>query len=99
MKPFLGLKINTKLQEGLDKANPCNKFYFQENNPEFLQIVSVDSHKYIGKFIEQASEFRNAEDICLNIISIIHKLCPDITVSADSIRVLATEPSTVTTLK
>ena len=99
MKPFLGLKINSKLQEGLDKSNPCDKFYFQENNPDFLQIVSVDAHKYIGKFIEQGSEFKRIEDICLNIISIIHKLCPDMSVSTDSIRVLATEQSTLTTLK
>src|SRR5210317_52064 len=99
MKPFLGLKINSKLHEGLDKSNPCDKFYFQENNPEFLQIVSVDTQKYVGKFIEQGSELKRIEDICLNIISIIHKLCPDMTISADSIRVLATEPSTLTTLK
>ena len=99
MKPFLGLKINSKLYEGLDKSNPCDKYYFQENNPEFLQIVSVDEHKYIGKFIEQGSELKRIEDICLNITSIIHKLCPDITISTDSIRVLATELSTLTTLK
>jgi len=29
------------------------------------------------------------EDICRNIISIMHKLCPDIPVSIDGIRVLA----------
>lgn len=99
MKPFLGLKINPKLQEGLDKSNPCNKFYFQDNNPDFLQIVSVDEDKYIGKFIEQGSEYKHIEDICRNITSIIHKLCPDIAVSVDAIRVLATESSTLTSLK
>ena len=99
MKPFLGLKITSKLQEGLDKSNPCNKYYFQDNNPDFLQIVSVDADKYIGKFIEQGSEYRHIEDICRNITSIIHKLCPEIKITVDTIRVLATESSRLTTLK
>ena len=99
MQPFLGLKLNSKLQDELDRANPCDKFYFQDNNPEFLQIVSVDSDKYIGKFIEQGSEYKHVEDICRNITSIIHKLCPDTTVSINSIRVLAAETTSLTTLK
>lgn len=91
MKPFLGIKINTKLQEALDKSNPLNRFYFQDNNPEFLQIVNLDSDKYIGKFVEQGIGYRAMEDICRNIISIMHKLCPDLPISIDGIRVLAVE--------
>ena len=99
VKPFLGLKITSKLQEGLEKSNPCDKYYFQDNNPDFLQIVSVSEDKYIGKFIEQGSEYRHIEDICRNIISIIHKLCPDMNASTATIRIIATESSTLTTLK
>ena len=91
MKLFLGIKINAKLQEALDKSNPLNRFYFQDNNPEFLQIVNLDSDKYIGKFVEQGMGYRGMEDICRNIISITHKLCPDIPLSIDGIRVLALE--------
>jgi hypothetical protein len=89
LKPFFGIKINAKLQEGLDKSNPLNRFYFQDNNPEFLQIISIDQDKYIGKFVEQGTGYRAIEDICRNIISIMHKLCPDISLSIDGIRVLA----------
>ncbi len=89
MKPFLGIRINAKLQEGLDRSNPLNRFYFQDNNPDFLQIITVDQDKYIGKFVEQGMGYRAMEDICRNIISIMHKLCPDIPVSIDGIRVLA----------
>jgi hypothetical protein len=89
LKPFLGIKINAKLQEGLDKSNPLNRFYFQDNNPEFLQIITIDQDKYIGKFVEQGAGYRAMDDICRNIISIMHKLCPDMSLSIDSIRVLA----------
>jgi hypothetical protein len=94
LKPFLGIRINTKLQEGLDRSNPLNRFYFQDNNPEFLQIVTVDQDRYIGKFVEQGAGYTALEDICRNIISIMHKLCPDIAISIEGIRVLAlTMPS------
>ncbi len=92
MKPFLGFKITPRLQEGLDKSNPYNKFYFKDNNPELLQIITIGSDKYIGKIVEQGIEFKKIEDICRNIISIIHKLCPDIPISIDSIKLLAIEP-------
>lgn len=93
MKPFLGIKINAKLQEALDKSSPLNRFYFQDNNPEFLQIANLDSDKYIGKFVDQGMGYRDLDDICRNIISIMHKLCPDIPISIEGIRVLALEPA------
>lgn len=96
MKPFLGIKINVKLQEGLDRSNPLNRFYFQDNNPEFLQIITVDQDRYIGKFVEQGTAYRTMEDICRNIISIMHKLCPDIAISIDGIRVLALDTPSAT---
>lgn len=91
-KLFLGLKITPKLQERLDKCNPYNTFYFKDNNPELLQIVGIGADKYIGKVVEQGIEYEKIEDICRNIISIIHKLCPDIPISMNSIRLLACEP-------
>jgi hypothetical protein len=96
LKPFLGIRINAKLQEGLDRSNPLNRFYFQENNPEFLQIITVDQIRYIGKFVEQGTGYRAMEDICRNIISIMHKLCPDIALSIDGIRVLAPDAPSAT---
>ncbi len=92
-KPFLGLKITPKLQDGLDKCNPNDKFYFKDNNPDLLQIITIDVDKYIGKVLEQGIEYAKIEDICRNIISIIHKLCPDIPVSINSIKFFASEPS------
>lgn len=96
MKPFLGIRINTKLQEGLDRSNPLNRFYFQDNSPEFLQIITTDQDKYIGKFVEQGAGYRAMEDICRNIISIMHKLCPDMSIQLDSIRVLALDQPAAT---
>ena len=89
MKPFLGFKISSKLQEGLDKCNPYNKFYFKENNPDYLQIITIGSDKYIGKVVEQGMEYKKIEDVCRNIISILNKLCPDISISIDAIRLHA----------
>ena len=91
-KPFLALKITPKLQDGLDKCNPNNKFYFKDSNPELLQIITIDADKYIGKVVEQGIEYGKIEDICRNITSIIHILCPDIPISINSIKLLALEP-------
>jgi hypothetical protein len=89
VKPFLGFKITSKLQEGLDKSSPNNKFYFKDNNPDFLQIITIESDKYIGKVVEQGMEYKKIEDVCRNIISIINKLCPDIPFSIDAIKLHA----------
>lgn len=91
-KPFLALKITSKLQDGLDKCNPNNKFYFKDSNPELLQIITIGVDKYIGKVVEQGIEYGKIEDICRNITSIIHILCPDIPISINSIKLLALEP-------
>ena len=82
--------------------NNEDKLYSYEDDVKQSQIKDglteiTESEFYL--IIEQGSEFKRIEDICLNIVSIIHKLCPDMTISTDSIRVLATEPSTLTTLK
>lgn len=92
MQPFLGLKITSKLQDGLDKSSPNNKFYFKDNNPDFLQVVTIESDKYIGKVVEQGVEYKKIEDVCKNIISILNKLCPDITFAVDAIKLHAINP-------
>ena len=89
MQPFLGFKITTRLQEGLDNCNPNNKFYFKDNNPDLLQIVTLDSDKYIGKILVQGIEYRKIEDVSRNIVSILNKLCPDIPFSTDAIKLVA----------
>ena len=89
MKPFFGFKITSKIQEGLDKSSPNNKFYFKDNNPDFLQIITIESDKYIGKIVEQGMDYKKIDDVCRNIISIINKLCPDIPFSIDTIKLHA----------
>jgi hypothetical protein len=92
VQPFLGLKITSKLQDGLDKSSPNNKFYFKDNNPDFLQVVTIESDKYIGKVVEQGVEYKKIEDVCKNIISILNKLCPDITFAVGAIKLHAINP-------
>jgi len=89
VQPFLGFKITARLQEGLDNCNPNNMFYFKDNNPDLLQIVTLDSDKYIGKILVQGIESRKIDDISRNIVSILNKLCPDIPFSTDSIKLVA----------
>ena len=58
----------------------------------FIAMNQPSVDKYIGKVVEQGVEYKKVEDVCLNIISILNKLCPDITFAVDAIKLHAINP-------
>ena len=46
---FVGIKISTKLQHGLDSPAPGTDRYFKEDNTEYLQIINQGEEKLIGR--------------------------------------------------
>ena len=61
------MKINEKLQDELDASKASMKPYFEDNNPEFLQVMQFDNNEYIGKVIENGASLENLTNILMNV--------------------------------
>ncbi len=46
---FVGVRVNERLRDQLDSSLASMKTFFNEKNPEYLQIMQIDDEEYIGK--------------------------------------------------
>jgi len=90
---FIGIQINEKLQDQLDSSKPSMKQFFEENNPEYLQIVQIDSDEYIGKISENCTTIETLTNITMNMKSMLKMICPKFIFSDSAIKVIALSPA------
>lgn len=83
---IVGVKINQKLQEQLDKCLPAHQIYFDKNF-EYLQIHTINGEKVIGKILEQGANLDTISDYARNVKSILKKVCPGYPIPDSEIRV------------
>ncbi len=84
---IIGVKINSKLQEALDHCLPSYQIYFQEKNPDYLQIYTIAGEQVLGKRVKPGINLENFEDFAKNIKSIIQKVCPQFSLAESEIKV------------
>jgi len=84
---IIGIKINSKLQEALDHCPPTNQIYFQDKNPDYLQIYTVNGEQILGKIVSPGINMETFEDYVKNIKSIIKKICPQLFISESEIKI------------
>jgi len=83
---IIGVKINAKLQEALDHCSPANQIYFQDRNPDYLQIFVIDGEQILGKRLKPGMNLEMFADYVRNIKSIIKKICPQHNLSESEIK-------------
>ncbi|MFC1809511.1 hypothetical protein ACFL3D_05270 [Candidatus Omnitrophota bacterium] len=74
---FVGIIVNEKLQEALDKCEPYNERFFRRNDPDYLQMTTTGEYSLIGKRLEKSIKIAEIDDVVSNIISILKKICPE----------------------
>lgn len=84
---IVGVKINAKLRESLDHCIPAHQVYFQEKNPDYLQIFNLDGEQVLGKMLKPGATMDLLQDYVKNIRSILKKICPQFSVSESEIKV------------
>ena len=84
---IIGVKINPKLQEALDHCPPNCQIYFKDNNPDYLQIYTIEGEQVLGKKLKPGMNRETFEDYLKNIKSIIKKICPQYSLSESEIKV------------
>ena len=67
---FVGIKISTKLQHGLDSPAPGMKQYIDASN-DYLQIVDLGAEKFIGRYLNDGFPVANLADVSRNVCSIV----------------------------
>jgi len=84
---IVGVKINAKLQESLDHCLPTYQIYFQEKNPDYLQIYNLDGEQVLGKMLKPGANLDLLADYVKNIKSIIKKVCPGFNLPESEIKI------------
>ncbi len=74
---FIGMVINERLQEALDKCDPYNERFFRRNDPDYLQVTTAADKNIIGKRLARSVQLSEIDNIVSNVISILKKICPD----------------------
>ena len=90
-KLFFGLKIDSKLREGLAQATPGDRHYFGDPDSPFLRILSHGEDQWIGKVVDGGFAPGEVEDIQRNILSILNRVAPGVRHSAALMRVFAVD--------
>jgi hypothetical protein len=84
---FVGIKISTKLQHGLDSPAPGTDRYFKENNGDFLQIITQGEEKLIGRFIKDGFPVGDLDNVSRNVRSIVRIIAGDHRLEEDAVHI------------
>ena len=84
---FVGVKISTQLQSGLDNPAPGTQRYFTDGNAEYLQIVLHGDEKFIGRYLDSGFPVADLDNVSRNVRSIIRLIVGDHRLDENSVRV------------
>lgn len=84
---FVGVVIEQKLQEALDACDPYNERFFRRKDPQYLMVSKSGEKNIIGKRLGRTVDVADLDNIVLNIISILKKICPDFSFSKEQFSV------------
>jgi len=88
-KLFFGMKIDSKLREGLASATPGDRRYFDDPNSPYLRVLSMGEDQWIGKIVDCGIAPSEVEDIQRNVISILNRIAPNVRHSPSAMRIFS----------
>lgn len=68
---FVGIKVSSALQNELNSPAPGTEYYFEKNNPDYLQVVDLGDDKLIGRYVKDGYPVAAIGDVSRNVCSII----------------------------
>jgi len=94
---FVGMKINDKLRDELDSTKAAMRPFFQDHNPEYLQVLEIDNNDYIGKVTESGVSFEKLKNMHLNVKTMLKMIIPKFPVAEDAIKIYCHTPEIMRT--
>lgn len=74
---FLGLPVDSSLALSIGKINPQLLSLFLHSGEDYLQEVTFQGTRYIGKFVQNEEPLIQLELLEANIFSLLKKLIPN----------------------
>ena len=84
---FIGIKISNSLQNELNSPAPGTERYFKGDDGEFLQIISVDDQKLIGRYVKDGFSVADISDVSRNVRSIVKLITRGHQIGEDSVHI------------
>jgi len=84
---FIGIKISNSLQNELNSPAPGTERYFKGDDAEFLQIVSMDDQKLIGRYVKDGFPVADISDVSRNARSIVKLITRGHQIGEDSVHI------------
>ncbi|MCS6914645.1 MAG: hypothetical protein NZ890_15580 [Myxococcota bacterium] len=75
-KMFVGVRIDNKMRDQLDRCPQRDRIFFESPDGRYLQVLRAEEDGYIGKLIEGPAPVPSLEDVCRNVLSILNRICP-----------------------
>ncbi len=91
---FVGMKISENLRHQLDCSRASAKPFFEENNPEYLQVLDIDYDEYIGKTTESGASLEELDNLLMNVKTMLRMICPKFSLPEHAFRILALTAAT-----
>ena len=66
--------------------------FFNSNDPEFLQILWIDSDEYIGKSTESGASFEKLNNLVLNVKTMLKMITPKFSLDQNALKIYAYTP-------
>jgi hypothetical protein len=89
---FVGIKTGERLREQLDSSKKSMKPFFNESNPDYLQLMQIGDNEYIGKVIESGISLEYLNNIFMNVKTMLKMIAPAFTFVDDAIKIIALAP-------
>jgi hypothetical protein len=86
---FIGIKISAALQNELSKPAPGTERYFEAQNPDYLQIVTVGEEKLIGRYVRDGFPATDIENVSRNVCSIVRLITRGHRIEENSVHIYA----------
>lgn len=86
---FVGIKVNDKLRDQLDSSNAFMKPFFNEKNPDFLQVVQIDDDEYIGKVTASGASLEALSNMLMNVKTMLRMICPTFSLADNAVKIFA----------
>lgn len=90
---FVGVRVNERLRDQLDSSLASMKTFFNEKNPEYLQIMQIDDEEYIGKVTASGAALETLSNMLQNVKTMLQMICPKFVVADGAIKIFALTPT------
>ncbi|MGZ3732924.1 MAG: hypothetical protein ACXU9U_04230 [Parachlamydiaceae bacterium] len=76
-KLFFGFQIDTLFQDALSAVNKQLLGIFIRNDDEYLQELTYEKRRYLGKFVNSPLDLAALELLQVNVYSMLKRLVPN----------------------